>query len=124
MGRPWSAMAKVWTTKDGRNIPIQDMTDQHLVNTLLYLRRTSVLHLAGLLALMMTTPGPQGEAAQDCFDREFDVLLDSCWMDFAGQKFEHLVNEAEERGILPDDYLDPAYGEGTDLIAMQKAGVI
>jgi hypothetical protein len=29
----------VWVTRDGRRIHIVDMTDKHLVNTLLYLKR-------------------------------------------------------------------------------------
>lgn len=29
-----------WETKDGRNVPIKDMSDEHLVNTLRMIQRT------------------------------------------------------------------------------------
>lgn len=32
-------MAKVWTTKEGREIPIRTMEDSHLLNTIRMLKR-------------------------------------------------------------------------------------
>lgn len=29
----------IWTTKDGRDIPIEEMTDAHLLNTIRFVRR-------------------------------------------------------------------------------------
>jgi len=39
MSKTHPAPSNMWTTRDGRRIFISDMTDKHLVNVLLYLKR-------------------------------------------------------------------------------------
>lgn len=41
MNRHW-ATDKYWTTADGRQIPLSEMTDDHMQNTILYLRRRAL----------------------------------------------------------------------------------
>lgn len=35
----WEAQDGIWTTKDGRRIPVRDMTTSHILNTIAYIKR-------------------------------------------------------------------------------------
>lgn len=37
-----SAREGIWTTRDGRRIAVEDMTDSHIRNTIAYLKRNDV----------------------------------------------------------------------------------
>lgn len=91
-----------WVMKDGNKIRIRDMTDNHLVNTIKFLlRRTSALILRNQRAFL-GGGYPQGEAAQDAYDREerywneitsHELLVESC------VPFPFMLKEAERRGL-------------------------
>lgn len=57
-----------WTTRDGRQIEVAEMTDSHLVNTINMLEhagiRSTIAYLRG--------PEPQGEHALDAYTAELD----------------------------------------------------
>lgn len=56
---------ETWTTKDGRRIPIREMTDQHLKNAIRFLERNDPVDYLG-------SP-PTGEMASYYWEREIDV---------------------------------------------------
>ena len=64
----------VWTTKDGRRLPIVEMTDSHLANTILFLRRAAARYQDSVLT---HPPHFEGEMAQYYAEQEW-VETASC----------------------------------------------
>lgn len=103
-------LPKTWVTRDGREISIREMTDEHLVNTLRMLRRNApVVRLRYEFALIRRLEsllcGLQGEMAIDCAEREIDMHVDAMvatsddeWL-HEQLIFRALRNEAKRRGI-------------------------
>lgn len=60
-----------WTTREGETIPIIDMEDHHLVNTIRMLERSAD---ARIISWIQATPPPRGEMARDAFDAGIDDL--------------------------------------------------
>ena len=92
-----------WTTKDGRKIPIKEMSDRHLSNTIAFLRRNAgqnILREMTVLNLGLATTN--GEMAQDGIEREL-AALESCgddeYLSEACPQFDALIEEAEKRGL-------------------------
>lgn len=97
--KPTHNWQTVWRTKDGRTIPIKEMTDSHLTNTIRFLERAHQRYVDD-----MTKNGPpvfQGEMAQMYADEEYALLADSTPDDlfaiFMWLKIE--ASEREERRI-------------------------
>lgn len=97
---------KVWTTKDGEQIPIYKLKDSHLIHIVQMLERyannrkyqeiDAVEHLACSV---------QGEMASFYLDQEFDLLTDSFaedtedWFGDSHPLANDLLAEAIERGL-------------------------
>lgn len=94
---------KIWVQRNGDPIPVEKMTDNHLVCTLRLLKRSAQAALdraaneyvkaAPVVSQLM------GDAAQDAFDSEFDRLLDTEWQDIDPDAFAVLVDEAGNRKL-------------------------
>jgi hypothetical protein len=67
--------AEVWTTKDGREIALGDMTPEHRRNLLAWIRRRAEQLKWSAELRICAGPGPSGDAASDCFDAIFDEML-------------------------------------------------
>lgn len=82
----------IWETKDGRKIPITEMTDVHLVNVLRFLQRQAEdkRRFACTIATLL--------------DIE---VLELTWEFFAHEKLESLAQEAERRGLEWKLDIDP-----------------
>jgi hypothetical protein len=85
----------IWTMRDGQRIPIREMSDAHLVNTIRYLRRTAHLALLRSVAAFKMS-----EAAEMALGTEFDNLEEDACVN-AVPAFRVMVAEAEKRGLKP-----------------------
>lgn len=77
---------KIWTTKDGRNIPVHQLSDSHLCSIITFLRRSSevykkkmavngIFKLAGMALLVENKPRVLGVSEPD--DTSFSQFYDS-----------------------------------------------
>ncbi len=98
--------SEYWQTKDGRIIKIVDMDDEHLVNSIRFLKNVVEKmrfsrEIAGWSALNFV----QGEMAEYAIESDLQldgVLSDEEWLE-RHTSYEELIIEAKRRGIL--DYI-------------------
>ena len=89
-----------WKTREGKLIPIAEMDDGHLQNTIRLLRRNLDRYHDHNVAVLLSA-NPSGEMAQDAVDRELDRALENGpdWMDYPAT-YWLLLEEAAKRGML------------------------
>lgn len=94
--------ATVWVPRDGQRIPVRDMGDQHLINTIRMLRRKAPFMMMNELRQMdrYIRDAPDG-AAMGC-ESEADALInlsDDEYLSRTLPTFPALLAEAEKRGL-------------------------
>lgn len=65
-----------WKTKDGDVLNIKEMSDNHLINTIKFIKRNTDNYVEKMQTFYLTCTEPNGQMAQDCFDREFEEVMD------------------------------------------------
>ncbi len=89
-----------WTTKDGKKIPINKMSDSHLCNALRMLKRmahgiqSETIGIIGAAAASMN-----GDMASYYAEQDFDRACESEWDEFAPPIFEKMEELAIKRGL-------------------------
>jgi hypothetical protein len=88
--------ATTWVTRDGQRIPVSDMSDAHLVNTIRYLRRTASLALMDHLnkCIDSGTRSIWEDVPEEAFDEAEDISLKA-----SVPTFRAMLAEAEKRGL-------------------------
>lgn len=90
---------KLWTTKDGRRIRICDMEDDHLLHTIRLLQRVAETKRIKSVVFYTTCEQPTSDGALDCFNREFDSVMDAELEDYLPRIYENLGAEVNRRGL-------------------------
>src|SRR4051812_981911 len=109
--------ARVWVTRDGRELFVWDMTLEHLVNTLRLLKRAApAIHDAEVMRMIRYGSGPlgpHGDMATDMFDNEFDRLIESDpWEWLKATPLVKSMRQAKKRrlqGKAPRRYCEHSY---------------
>jgi hypothetical protein len=92
-------VTQIWTTRDGTQIPVSEMTDSHLANAIAYLERTADARLAYETANLLSGPTPTGAMAQDAYEQGMQELFDMTPDDYLEQDdaYQALLAEKERR---------------------------
>lgn len=104
-----------WTTKEGKKIAIKNLRDPHLLNILNMLMRVACTRKISTELVYIRPPfgGPQGDMARDCFEREFDYVLNLSIGDYLPPIWDYLEAEAIKRHLkipkFPSDLALSAY---------------
>lgn len=91
--------SKIWTTKEGREIPIEKLADSHLINIIKHLRRNATF---GLEKVRMNPPCFQGEMAQYYAEQEWEIALGMDaeeFLEYTVPQYEYLLEELRLRGL-------------------------
>ena len=93
-----------WVTRDGQRVPVSDMTDAHLVNTIRYLRRSANASITDEIQSGYSLLGTlQGEMAIDCVERDLQFLEETAdadaYLEDNCPTWPALLVEAEKRGL-------------------------
>lgn len=93
----------IWTTKDGKKVPIKDMTDSHLINTIRMLRRVGWYYKEAELASAYAAASTlQGEMATYYAEGDLDIMEQESMDDFLRRtvpQYCGLMEELRLRGL-------------------------
>ena len=89
-------MSKVWVTREGQRIPLEQMSDSHLRNAHRHMAR----RLARMEQAVAHPPSFNGEIAQMLAEHEFDHLLLTV-LPWTERWVETFVDELRRRGLEP-----------------------
>lgn len=102
--------SKIWITKDGRQIPIIEMEDDHLLNTVGMLARQAFYVHSAQLFRMYCGMDACGDGAQMCLQREinqFENLSSAKILSQNGHELlPDLMLEAGRRGLALSQKLE------------------
>ena len=91
----------VWVTRDKREIPVSQMTDSHLINSIKFIRKQqAALMENALVSAYAALTWMNGEMAQMAVESEIDMMERGEYQeDCMPEIYFDLINEAEKRGL-------------------------
>jgi len=103
-----------WLTREGKEIPVKEMKDTHLMNTIKFIRRKFMERAKLELEHAYDFGEPTGEMAQDSFNANINHLhnivdgnVDNDILELElseSVEYEGLIKEAEKRNLNMVDY--------------------
>lgn len=91
-----------WKTGDGSEIPINEMDNRHLVNSLKLLRRKAEAEYSRTLDMALASSGGmQGEMAQLAVDNGIQELSEADWQAYVPEIYWDMLGLAASRGLDP-----------------------
>ena len=95
----------VWTTREGVKIPIKEMTNSHILNTItfFYKRREVIVSNLAMSMALYACDAPDGAAmaASQGVDQLMGSDIDEIWIDCmsASEEMWNIIKEARGRNI-------------------------
>ncbi len=89
----------IWKTRDDKKIPLEEMSDSHLLNAERFLQNQLVRIDEATESYLHPIFGPQGEIAQECADREMQDLWE--YQTRVSTMVMNLNTEIRRRGLKP-----------------------
>ncbi len=93
---PRTKTKPTWTTQFGDVLLIEEMDDQHIINTIKMLWRNASLKAFQQAMKMVHGPQPRGDGAMMAFEQELDAIDAET---FLHEAYDDLVMEANKRGL-------------------------
>jgi hypothetical protein len=84
---------KIWTTQDGRKIPIKDMSTDHIEKCICMMKNNGYVSMGAFLFYLFG-PKPNGDAANLAFEQECDIIFSKTPSEY----LDWLEYELESRG--------------------------
>lgn len=115
---------KIWRAQDGREIPIIQMSNEHVLNTIRYLRRHAPAYKARMIVMYMRAlQVPHGDEAEMALDQEFENADEQSSEEHlidAVPQYETLLAEAARRGLPVGDFDDVTADANADEIVLRS----
>jgi len=92
-------MTDVWTTEEGKEIEITNMTENHLENTINMLERWAERKRLSVVSAYLSTPGPNNPntIAYDCWENKVNNAVNSTYEDYLPEIYWKMREELEGR---------------------------
>ncbi len=90
-----------WKIKNGETVLIKDMDDNHLLNTARFIERNTEKYVSQTQDFYLLCVPPNGQMAQDCFDREFDEVMEMSTGELLdrNKSYKEMVSEIKKRKL-------------------------
>lgn len=97
----WNACfaTAVWTTKEGQEIQLRDMGDEHLSNTIKFLLRHAASRQIRENIIFFGGPQPSGDAASDAYEKACFEQGDKDLFDYVQDIYWYMEQEYKLRGL-------------------------
>ena|SRR5208337_729934 len=97
---------KLWVMENKEKIPINKMSDEHLINTINMLIRKAETDRATAVKSILSFPEPSGGMAELYFEKDLNSSIESDYGDFLPKIYWDMYEIACKRGIA-DRIIDP-----------------
>ena len=92
-------MTKTWTTRDGKKMRVDAMSDSHLLNAIKCMERNAKRYYDEVTS---DYPCFQGEMAQDYAEAQWDAVASGGWEGLLPEAYYWLEEERNKRGLKHD----------------------